>query len=74
MRYHSAVDACPEPVHPQPHSTGNPGAPVPCKDVLGSLTCKHASDDGTHTRQEVGEGPAEATGELSRHCSHRPEP
>lgn len=49
----------------KPTAQGMLGHPFPAK--VESLTCKHASNDGAHTCQEVGEGPAEATRGLSRH-------
>lgn len=41
------------------------------KSALEPLTCKHAPNDGAHTCQEVGKGPAEATGGLAGTGSHR---
>lgn len=60
------------PLLPQPKSVGNPDFTLPTTsqsqtDTLELLTCEHAPDDSTHTREEVRKGPGRGVGGISRH-------
>lgn len=55
------------PLLPQPKSVGNPDFTLPTTsqsqtDTLELLTCEHAPDDSTHTREEVRKGPGRGVG------------